>query len=128
MTGLTLEEYERTFERVNLLQKFPGAIQNGDSFPVAKAKIAAQVVERMARERTIIFVGRNVSRAFGYCNKSLPFFELNVNRVHGYRFVCVPHTSGRNHWYNRPENLVQATQWWGEFIAGLQRSVHAVGL
>lgn len=126
MTGLERRDYLRTFDRMNLLQFFPGKIMNGDAWPISKAKIAAQAVQQLLDGRDVIFVGRNVSRAFGHDAKTLPFFQWEYNPTWHYQFACVPHPSGRNHWYNDPVNRDLALKWWRLYIE--ERAVVALSL
>lgn len=118
MTGLTRGQYLRTFDRMNLLQHFPGSVQNGDSFPLSKARPAAQAVEQVLGGRRVVLVGRNVATAFGF--RESPFFEWFDQPIWGYEAVVVPHPSGRNHWYNNEENRALARCWWAEFVLSLQ--------
>lgn len=110
LTKLRRREYLERFERVNLLTQFPGAIQNGDAFPLSKARPAAQALEQMFRGRDVILVGRLVATAFG--RRELPFFEWTHDPLWNYWTAVIPHPSGRNHWYNNPENWARAELWW----------------
>ena len=122
--GLTRGQYLKTFDRMNLLPYFPGQHQHGDKFPMAPAKLAAAVVRPLLSDRTVILIGRSVANAFGFDSVSLfhVWCDYQVRRrclgqPYKMRFAIVPHPSGRNHWYNGPENLAQAQAFWAEFLA-----------
>jgi hypothetical protein len=55
-----------------------------------------------------------VATAFGL--RELGFFAWHENPVWRYRAVVIPHPSGRNHWYNAPENMEVARRWWREYL------------
>lgn len=119
LTGLSRGEYLSTFDRVNLVPYFPGRTRlRDDTFPLPVARLAAQVMRPFLDGRTVIFVGRNVANAFdfkvsfhewGYVTK---FDHLPHRRRVMYRAAVVPHPSGRNHWYNKPENVAEAHAFW----------------
>lgn len=110
MMGLSRSEYLRQFDRMNLLRAYPGAWANGDKFPLTAARVAAQAIEPLLRDRVVVLVGRNVAEAFGHGH--LDFFVWEEAPAWGYHFATIPHPSGRNHWYNRPENLARAKEFW----------------
>lgn len=118
--GLSELEYLETFDRINLLQNFPGKNKvNEDRFPIAKARIAADAILPLLSGRTAIMVGRNVATAFGYPMSELEFHSWVLSR--GARIAVIPHTSGRCFWYNKEENLVRARQFWGAFFKELRQ-------
>lgn len=113
--GLSLREYLERFERYNVLNHFPGQGGSGeDRFPKSEARCAAQAMWPFLRGRRVVFVGRQVAEAFGF--GAVPFLESveALNRKigepgtstadHKTTFVVIPHPSGRNPWYSRPEN------------------------
>jgi uracil-DNA glycosylase len=111
--GLSTGEYLERFDRYNLLQKFPGKDAGGeDKFSMRQARLCAGAIKPFLHKRCVVFVGRAVAEAFGYPKCRLEFFEWAAHRpVHGsnQHFVCsaIPHPSGRNHFYNDPENKLK---------------------
>ena len=65
---LTLREYVRGFDRVNLLDDWPGyANGKGDHVPsLADRRVAAARVMVRARGRRVVFLGNAVAEAFGF--------------------------------------------------------------
>ena len=64
--GLTVEEYLEKFERRNLIGWWPGRGAKGDLFPRSEARTAAAAMERALRGRSVVFLGKSVSAAFGF--------------------------------------------------------------
>lgn len=105
LTGCTLWQYARRFERVNLLAKFPGSAPHGDLFPSAEARDAANRMIDSLAGRRVVFVGRAVATAFGHFDA--PFYAwLRDDR--GFRFAAMPHPSGVNHHWNKPGAKAEA--------------------
>lgn len=115
--GLTPEDYIRYFQRINLLNKFPGRHKRDDKFPLAKAKAAAEAIRPLLVGRKVVLVGRNVATAFGL---GLEFFTWGsypaLPAMELFDVAVVPHPSGRNHWYNKPENRQQASEFWSQLL------------
>jgi hypothetical protein len=112
--GLTRGEYLVSFDRINLLQDFPGKTGRDDKFPMTKAKIAAAAIKPLLRDRVVILVGRNVANAFGLEAE----FHSWVEGLHYCRLMAVvPHPSGRNHWYNKQEHKQIAQDFWHSCVA-----------
>lgn len=120
LTGLHYTEYMTAFQRVNLLQEFPGRHVRDDKFPRELGRVAAQSMEPFLEKRVVVFMGRNVARAFGY--QTLPFHTWQWNSTWNYKLACAPHTSGRNRWYNRLENRELASSFWLSLVRDLQLS------
>lgn len=113
LTGLeNRHRYLTRFQRANLLRRHPGTWKGlkrpKDRWPTREARFAADAMLHFMRGRTVIIVGRRVATAFGH--STVPFLEWRSDREWGYKFAIVPHTSGRNHFYNEPGNrdLVRA--------------------
>lgn len=125
LIGISRGEYLKTFDRINLLRDFPGKHKRDDKFPLPPAKFAARVLRPMLSGREVILVGRNVANAFGL---DLEFHDWMswpvrrrciVSRDDGCcRIAIIPHPSGRNHWYNKPGNRAEASDFWAEFVVG----------
>lgn len=124
MTGLTRGQYLQTFERINLLTYFPGLDKKEDKFPRTPARFAAEVIKPLLAGRDVIMVGRGVAEAFGYDAAFLEWNLLQVRRRHAVRVsgaysarvAVVPHTSGRNRWYNTEGNRLLAEEFWRDYI------------
>lgn len=114
--GLTPEQFVSTFDRINLLNEFPGRWKRDDKFPQASARVAASAVRPLLARRKVILVGRNVAEAFGYCSNTLAFLQWERDMAHDFHFAIVPHASGRNRWYNDPENLEKTRAFWKNFL------------
>lgn len=110
LSGLSRLQYLATFDRINLLNEFPGRTRKrDDTWPVRDARIAASAIRPLLFGRRVILVGRNVSDAFGL-DPAEPFHEWMSKN--GIQYAVIPHPSGRNHWYRKPENLERATAFW----------------
>jgi hypothetical protein len=102
--GWTRSKYLLTFARINLLSEWPGP-----SFPVAKARECVPLVVSTMHPRPMLLMGKGVAAAFGVSELApltlytvpLPHEELGTVFA---RIAIVPHTSGRNLWYNDPAN------------------------
>lgn len=106
--GLSPEEYLRKFERINLLNEFPGRRwKNADTWAVEPGRVAASAIRPLLRGRRVILLGRNVSEAFGL---DAPF-HVWVG-VDGFNAAVVPHPSGRSHWYRDSRNSSVSRQFW----------------
>lgn len=123
MMGLTRGEYLATFERVNLLYKFPGRHKRDDKFPLAHARLAARAMKPLLAGRDVVLVGRNVATAFELEADFFDWVEWPVRRrcvvtrdPGTCRVAVVPHPSGRNHWYNKPENRELARAFWEDHL------------
>lgn len=111
--GLTTHQYLRTFDRVNVLQDFPGKCKRDDKFPLREARIAASAMRPLLAGREVILVGRNVATAFGFAE--MPFHSVLMES--DCDIYVVPHPSGRNHWYNSETNREEARLFWAEYLA-----------
>lgn len=121
---ISMGDYLRTFDRVNVFRDFQGGKPSRDHFPLTTAKLIARSMMPMLQGRTVILVGRKVSEAFGLNDMEYhQFNELQVMRrspISDHKgkalFAVVPHTSGRNPWYNKEENMVQAKAFWVDVL------------
>lgn len=116
LAGLSPQRYLNAFDRTNLLHEFPGRWpgKNDDKWPKDLAKVAAQAIMPLLRGRTVVLVGRNVERAFGFDFK---FHEWYRCMSWGFDVAVVPHTSGRNTWYRKPGNEAEARAFWAELTS-----------
>lgn len=99
--GISRTRYLRAFERVNLVAYWPGRSGSGDAFPAAEARVRTAEID--IRGRVVVLCGRRVAIAFGVRS---PFLE--PERLRGGLVYVLPHPSGRNRWWNRPENRTAA--------------------
>lgn len=93
----------------NVLPAFEGKNGKGDAFPMNKARLAAVGLRRKIKENILIFLGRDVGKAFGI---GAPYFfvmPFDLKRGVGLRLaIVVPHPSGINIWWNESRNVVAA--------------------
>lgn len=123
LMGMSIEEFLATFDRANLLRKYPGKLLNskGDAFPIQKATINAFKLMRNNppdNYRAIILLGKNVAKAFNWQNPE--FLEWDRTR-RPFR-VVIPHPSGINHWWNDKRNQRAAK----EFLTEMYESYYGV--
>lgn len=117
--GLGAEDYIDAFERLNLVQEYPGRRKHDDKFPLYQARLRAGELRPLMRGRTVILMGRKVASAWGEPVAQAEFFEWVRCGTFGTMLAVVPHPSGRNHWYNSSENRQQARIFWMTVIAPL---------
>lgn len=86
----TLRGYVETFDRTNLVV---------GPWDREKARVRAAVLVHERQDATTVLLGLDVQRAFGISAKPLEHEYLGTAH-----FICVPHPSGRNPWYNDPTN------------------------
>lgn len=106
------------FDVVNLLDYYPGVpsdkTKRGDAFPMKEAKQRAEGMRTLLGGRRVVFVGRNVARAFEAHN--LEFFDWFVDVAQPcfaddrgfFKYCVVPHPSGISHFWNDPSNVERA--------------------
>lgn len=126
LTGLRRGRYLQVFDRVNLLHEFPGKHKRDDKWPAAPTRFAAQTMRPFLTGRHVVLVGRNVANAF---RLDMPFHEWGwmecrrANVFNGCNGLCqvaiIPHTSGRNHWYNNEANMEMALNFWQRLVKEL---------
>lgn len=123
--GLTPEQYLEIYDRVNLLNEFPGGDPKRDKFPLHDGKIAAASLRPLLRERVVVLLGRNVALSWkGEVARAGPM-EWSVCPRFGTRLSWVPHPSGRNRWYNSDINRTKALSFWQGLLVTLGRSAEA---
>lgn len=111
LCGLDVVAFRERFDRVNLLEAFPGAYSRGDAFPLRLARASArQVRSRLQGRPFVVFVGVGVSRAFEI--EPRPLLEFRDERSIACPFVVCPHPSGLNTWWNDVVNREQASRFW----------------
>jgi hypothetical protein len=111
MTGLSMPQYVKVFQRVNLYEH--GEDQN----PFVGRRRAKAMIMGANKSAGTFFVclGSKVADAFGIKNKpKMKFFELKTNVWAAH----LPHTSGLNRWYNSADNKAAATNFMRQVAAG----------
>jgi hypothetical protein len=115
--GLCYKDYIRRFDRANVLVEFPGRHKRDDKFPLRDAKLAARSMKQLLKGRHVILVGRNVAAVFNVLD--LPFHHASEYHDWCKTLAVVPHTSGRNHWYNSAANREEARRFWLQHIPAI---------
>lgn len=121
MMGVSPEAYLSHFQRLNLFREPLGTWENGrtkDKWSTRDARMVAQSMEPLLAGRVVLFCGRRVGEAFGFCNRSTPFFEwrqMPLCRGH-YRAAVMPHPSGRNHYWNSRDATREAERFLKDFV------------
>jgi hypothetical protein len=96
LSGMPLEEYEATFERVNVLEE--------RHWSSRRARAAARSLRSLLDGRDAIVLGRATWKALGL--PPIDWFE--TMGLGGSRFTLIPHPSGRNRMYNDAANKRRA--------------------
>lgn len=110
LMGIPFKHYLDRFQRVNLLDEWPGKTGKGDAFDLAAAVVRANEIKigfKTRRPPYVLMLGRNVARAFGINALGLDFFEGWISRA-GTAFYLLPHPSGINLFWNEPSNMRMA--------------------
>lgn len=87
--------YLMQFERRNLLPVFPGEGRAGDKFSMARARKAADALIVELNGRRVLVVGQATAEALGL---QCPILVNHIWR--GVEWGVIPHTSGRNRYWN----------------------------
>ena len=95
-----VDTLSRRFAVLNLLDR-PVA-----GWPLFEAREAASRMREGLSGRRVILLGASVARAFGY--EPAPLLKWRYDGRDEITYAVVPHTSGRNRWYNDPENVARA--------------------
>lgn len=122
LMGISQEEMLAQHEMLNVLDYWPGKGLGGDKFPMPLAKIAARKMLESLRNKPVILLGSNVARAFGAKRfRYLEHYEIrdpqHSSEIIVPFMVVVPHPSGVNRWWNRPESRDVARKFFGELLA-----------
>lgn len=99
LAGLSWDDYLALTERRNLL-----AVNPGETWPTAEAAAAGDEMMPQLFSRRTILLGQRVARAFGARVPPLQFEPILEGRPDLGKWAVVPHPSGRNRWWNEPEN------------------------
>lgn len=116
LAGLDLPTFLATFERINLIDRFPGKTGKGDTFPRAEAgKTATRLIIRGAfLRRRVVFLGENVTATFGF--KHAVFEPLRFYQSADSALAFCPHPSSINRWWNDPQHVEAARRFWTTLV------------
>lgn len=122
LTGLSRHDYVRHVKRMNLVPYYPKQWPTSD----ARANAIQLVRGGMLSGARVVLVGARVRDAFfSKVNPKPNWLEWrpHVRGLHRGdkewpRFVCVPHPSGRNLWYNDPDNRERVRDFFRELFHG----------
>ncbi len=111
LLGVKHEDLWTAFDVTNLLDYFPGSADRGDKFPAIAARTQAAEMLPLLSGRTVVFVGKNVSRAFGFARAD--FFEwhdgtVGNSKLTAFKYCVVGHPSGCSLYYNVQANVDRA--------------------
>jgi len=98
--GLSWEQYLAAFDRINLLDSFPGKDGKGDAFPAEEGRRAAERLAPSLAGRRVVLLGKAVACAFGIGSER--YFERGD--LNGMDVSVAPHPSGLSTWWNDPGN------------------------
>lgn len=107
--GLTVEDYLDRFDRINLVDHFPGKAGKGDRFPLepARAKVSEILADPAHAGRSIVVLGAGAMVLF-----KLTWTCLEFREHAGARYAWCPHPSGIVRWWNDPRNRMAARRFW----------------
>ena len=128
--GLSIDAYEMTFARTNLLNFVPPYEGGRRTFPLVHARAAAELILRYAVDHRLdlLILGKRGAAAFNWTthknNWKMPL--ARVGYLHWYsvcsaydlratrRAAIIPHTKGVNLWWNNRENMERAQRFFGQ--------------
>ncbi len=119
LCGLSLDAFVVLFERVNLLDYFPGKAGKGDLFPHEVARFSACAMTPKLRQRRTVLLGGKVAAAFHLHRR--PLLEWFEEVGDGALVAVAPHPSGVSSWWNEPTNVVAARRFWRAFAKEAER-------
>ena len=103
LCGLSLDSYLGSFSRIN-------------------ARGCPDIHSRIAARTVVVVLGRVAARIVGLPT-SLPFLAwVDVYRDNGTWIAVSPHPSGRNRWWNDPDNRLRAGVFWRGVTHGRVRA------
>lgn len=106
----------RELQRTNLLREWPGPQGKGSAFPLDLARPAAERLwRRHPKRRPFVLVGTRVAAAFGLARSRYEYLEWLDLR--GREVAVIPHPSGINLWWNEPEHVQQAADFFRALLA-----------
>lgn len=109
LCGMDLADFLGRFDRVNLVDRFPGKAGKGDKFPVNLGRRAALILSRDFAGRRVVLLGAHVARCFELKPITPPGAFVPM---WGGAVTIFPHPSGISRWWNETENLRIANHFW----------------
>lgn len=105
--GWSRRRYLLTFARMNLLAEYPGA-----RFPIAEGRRCVPKIVAALHPRPMLLMGKGVAAAFDVGGlQPLTWRRVPLPHEDGHdvsvKLAVVPHTSGRNLWYNDPAHQAE---------------------
>lgn len=115
LAGISLEEFLGQTDRVNLIERWPGRSgKKGDRFPAAEARARFHVILPMCSGHRVVLLGSHVAEAFRFYGR--PFcWARSLTPVYADWAFC-PHPSGVNLWWNDPDNVRAASEFWRNLL------------
>lgn len=128
LCGLTERTYLEAFDRMNVLEEWPGKAGRGDTFrlvdaiPAARQRVLPLLPERthvvllggaaLAVERALTQAGHSDARDLSWARFVWHHVRIGVRST--VALTCCPHPSGASQWWNKPENVQEARRFWTE--------------
>jgi len=112
--GISENEFDRLFATTNLFTSWQGGDEHGDYFSLYKARPHASNILDNSTHQTIVLVGLRTATAFGLkvtTNQCFKWFKMKHRQV-----AVMPHTSGRNRWWNSHVNREVAAKFMHELV------------
>jgi len=126
LSGVTPMEFYTATVRTNIVSRYSGPKGGGDAFPMTEARENALRMTEVIGGRAIVLVGRKVTEAFGlkggWFEWNIGHFRDDDDQVMAFQYASVQHPSGRNRFWNSPDNIQEAR----EFLSGLMSRESAV--
>ena len=118
LAGMDLPAFLDKFDRVNLLDEFPGKAGKGDRFDAKAALERADQLREELAGRKAVLLGRLVARAFRLPDDTYDWFQV-VEAPPGVELAVMPHPSGVSHWWNDEANVRRASDFMKRVKLGL---------
>jgi len=110
LAGLSYDQFMGQTDRVNMFDEWFGKEGKGDAWDHEIAMERASQMKHDLSGRRVVFVGKNVARAFG---EDMDFLEWKYSNELDAEIAVIPHPSGIVQWWNDRDNRKAA----GEFLA-----------
>ncbi len=110
LCDLSFPDFLASFERVNLLDAYPGKIGKGDRWDQVQARLVAYGMTPRLRRRRTVLLGRNVARAFHLHDRA--WFQWVDEIGDGALVAVAPHPSGISHFWNDLRSVRRACWFW----------------
>lgn len=126
LMGIPFEQYLCTFDRANLLDRWPGKHGPGDAFPKVEALSGGvslwnrYLYDMNCTYDWVLLLGRSVERIM-FRRPPGPWLKWELILPQAMNMAVIPHPSGVNRWWNDASNVEAARQFlteWRENIDG----------